>query len=83
MHVFYTPRYYAEIGAGHVFPIRKFELVRDKLLAEGTLQPDEIIEPEPASVEDVLLVHTEDFGGLQFTSVKLDLPGARKRVKSG
>jgi hypothetical protein len=30
-----------------------------------------------------LLVHTEDFGGLQFTSVKLDLPGARKRVKSG
>ena len=61
MHVFYTPRYYAEIGAGHVFPIRKFELVRDKLLAEGTLQPDEIIEPDPARVEDVLRVHTEDY----------------------
>lgn len=61
MHVFYTPRYYAEIGAGHVFPIRKFELVRDKLLAEGTLAPNELIEPEPASVEDVLLVHTEDY----------------------
>jgi hypothetical protein len=42
MHVFYTPRYYAEIGAGHIFPIRKFELVRDKLLAEGILRPDEI-----------------------------------------
>jgi len=61
MHVFYTPRYYAEIGAGHVFPIRKFELVRDKLLAEGTLRPDEIFEPDPAKVEDVLLVHTEDY----------------------
>ncbi len=61
MHVFYTPRYYAEIGAGHVFPIRKFELVRDKLLAERTLQPDEIIEPDPASIEDVLLIHTEDY----------------------
>ena len=61
MHVFYTPRYYAEIGAGHVFPIRKFELVRDKLVAEGTLQPHELIEPEPASVEDVLLVHTNDY----------------------
>ena len=60
MHVFYTPRYYAEIGAGHVFPIRKFELVRDKLLAQGTLQPHELIEPDPANVEDVLLVHTED-----------------------
>ena len=61
MHVFYTPRYYAEIGAGHVFPIRKFELVRDKLLEEGTLRPDEIFEPDPASVEDVLLVHTQDY----------------------
>ena len=38
MRVFYTPRYYADIGAGHVFPIRKFELVRDRLLREGTLR---------------------------------------------
>jgi acetoin utilization deacetylase AcuC-like enzyme len=61
MQVFYTPRYYAQIGEGHVFPIRKFELVRDRLLAEGTLQPSEIVEPSPASREDVLLVHTEDY----------------------
>jgi acetoin utilization deacetylase AcuC-like enzyme len=61
VHVFYTPRYYAEIGQGHIFPIRKFELVRDQLLAEGTLHPDEIVEPSPASLEDVLLVHTEDY----------------------
>lgn len=61
MLVFYTPRYYADIGEGHVFPIRKFELVRDRLLAEGTLAPAEIIEPQPAPVADVLLVHTEDY----------------------
>src|ERR1041384_8648191 len=61
MQVFYTPRYYAEIGEGHVFPIRKFELVRDQLLSEGTLDPSEIVEPSPASIEDVLLVHTEDY----------------------
>ena len=61
MQVFYTPRYYADIGEGHTFPIRKFQLVRDKLLAEGTLRPDEVFEPEPASLEDVLLVHTEDY----------------------
>src|ERR1041385_4999737 len=60
MQVFYTPRYYASIGEGHVFPIRKFELVRQQLLAEGTLDPSEIVEPSPAPVEDVLLVHTED-----------------------
>jgi acetoin utilization deacetylase AcuC-like enzyme len=59
--VFYTPRYYADIGEGHVFPIRKFELVRDRLLGEGTLAASEIIEPQPAPVADVLLVHTEDY----------------------
>ncbi|HEX8492584.1 MAG TPA: histone deacetylase [Pyrinomonadaceae bacterium] len=61
MRVFYTSRYYADIGEGHVFPIRKFELVRDRLLGEGTLRPADIIEPAPASLTDVLLVHTEDY----------------------
>lgn len=61
MRVFYTPRYYADIGDGHIFPIRKFELVRDRLLAEGTLRPEELIEPNPASFEDVRQVHTEDY----------------------
>jgi acetoin utilization deacetylase AcuC-like enzyme len=61
MRVFYTPRYYADIGEGHVFPIRKFELVRDRLLREGTLLPSDIVEPQPAPLADVLLVHTDDY----------------------
>jgi acetoin utilization deacetylase AcuC-like enzyme len=61
MKVFYSPNYYADIGDGHVFPIRKFELVRDRLLQEGTLQSEDLVEPEPASIADVLQVHTEDY----------------------
>ena len=61
MQVFYSPRYYADIGQGHIFPIRKFDLVRDRLLAEGTLRPEEIVEPAPATVHQALLVHTEDY----------------------
>jgi len=61
MLVFYTPRYYADIGETHMFPIRKFELVRNKLIAEKTLHPGELEEPAPADVADVLLVHTEDY----------------------
>ena len=61
MRVSYTPRYYADIGEGHVFPIRKFELVRDRLLREGTLAPAHIVEPQPAPIADVLLVHTDDY----------------------
>jgi len=61
MHVFYTPRYYADIGEHHIFPIRKFELVRDRLLSEGTISQGDLVEPQPANLEDVLLVHTEDY----------------------
>lgn len=59
--VFYSPYYYADIGENHVFPIKKFELVRDLLLKEGTLQPSDIIEPLPAAIKDIELVHTQDY----------------------
>ena len=61
MRVFYSPHYYANIGDTHIFPIRKFELVRDRLLREGTLSPEEIVEPDPATLDDVKLVHTDDY----------------------
>jgi acetoin utilization deacetylase AcuC-like enzyme len=61
MHVCYTPRYYADIGEGHVFPIRKFELVCHRLLDEATLRAEDLFEPQPAALADVLLVHTDDY----------------------
>jgi len=61
MRVFYSPHYYANIGDTHIFPIRKFELVRDRLLMEGTLSPEEIVEPDPATLDDVKLLHTDDY----------------------
>jgi acetoin utilization deacetylase AcuC-like enzyme len=86
--VFYSPYYYADIGENHVFPIRKFELVRDCLLKEGTLKPEEIVEPEPASVEDVLLIHTEDYisrlidGSLTAKEIRrLSLPWSKSLVR--
>ena len=84
----YSPYYYADIGEGHVFPIRKFELVRDKLLAEGTLSAEEVMEPEPAAIEDLLLVHTEDYitrliaGELTAKEIrKLGLPWSQSLVR--
>lgn len=86
--LFYSPYYYADIGEGHVFPIRKFELVRDLLLAERTLFREEIIEPEPASIEDLLLVHTEDYikrlvaGELTAKEIRrLGLPWSKSLVR--
>lgn len=88
MQVFYTPRYYTDIGDHHVFPIRKFQLVRDKLLAEGTLNPDELVEPSPAPIDDVLLVHTADYvsrlctGNLTAKEIRrLGLPWSESLVR--
>lgn len=86
--IFYSPDYYADIGENHVFPIKKFELVRDKLLAEGTVLSEEIAEPQPARIEDVLLVHTEDYisrlrsGTLTAKEIrKLGLPWSNALVR--
>jgi len=86
--IYYSPYYYADIGDGHVFPIKKFELVRDRLLAEGTLSAHELVEPEPAAVGDLLLVHTEDYitrlrdGELTAKEVrKLGLPWSESLVR--
>jgi acetoin utilization deacetylase AcuC-like enzyme len=86
--LFYSPYYYADIGENHVFPIRKFELVKDILLNEGTLEPHEIIAPEPVKTEDLLLVHTEDYisrlvsGNLTAKEIrKLGLPWSESLVR--
>lgn len=86
--IYYSPYYYADIGEGHVFPIRKFELVRDRLLAEGTLSEKEIAEPALAAVEDLLLVHTDDYvsrlrnGELTAKEIrKLGLPWSESLVR--
>lgn len=88
MRVSYTPLYYADIGEGHVFPIKKFEMVRDRLLREGTLSPQNLVEPQPASVEDVMLVHTEDYvrrlraGALTAREIRrLGLPWSKALVR--
>ena len=88
MIVFYTPHYYADIGEGHVFPIRKFELVCQRLLGEGTLGREQIVEPQPAAVGDVLLAHTEDYvmrlraGALTAREVRrLGLPWSKALVR--
>ena len=58
--VVWHPAYEVDIGA-HVFPTRKYRLVRDRLLAEGTVRAADLFEPAAASDDDVRLVHTVDY----------------------
>lgn len=86
--IFYSPYYYADIGEGHVFPIRKFEIAKDILLGEGTIKREQFIEPAEADREDLLLIHTADYidrlceGTLTPKEIrKLGLPWSRSLVR--
>jgi acetoin utilization deacetylase AcuC-like enzyme len=56
----YSDDYYLPIGA-HVFPAEKYRLVRDRLLELGIAQREDFVEPQPASDQDILLVHTPQY----------------------
>lgn len=57
MKVVWSPAYEVDIGP-HVFPTRKYRLVRERLLADGILDEDAFCRPAPVRDADVLLVHT-------------------------
>src|SRR3954465_11893565 len=60
MNVVYSPLYQIDIGA-HVFPTRKYQLVRARLLEAGVVAESDIIAPQPASWDDLALVHTNEY----------------------
>lgn len=68
--VVHSPRYHCDIGR-HVFPVAKYALIRERLLAEGDVSEDEILEPPEPLVEDLRLVHTaayiDDLQALRWT----------------
>jgi len=58
--IVWSPRYEVDIG-GHVFPTRKYRLVRERLLAQGVAPASAFEEPEPMGDEALLRVHTADY----------------------
>ena len=56
----YHDRYDLHLGT-HVFPSQKFRLIYEMLLSEGLAKKEDILRPEPASDEDILRVHTEEW----------------------
>src|SRR5438270_5089882 len=52
----YSNDYFLPIGA-HVFPAQKYRMIHDRLLAIGAADEDDFIAPQPASDDDIRLVH--------------------------
>ena len=60
MLAFTSARYTVPLG-NHSYPMEKYRLVPERLLADGVLTDDELVEPEPISLDDVLRVHTSAY----------------------
>ncbi len=56
----YSDAYYLPIG-DHVFPAEKYRRIRDRLIASGVAGTQDFLEPEPATDEDILLVHMPEY----------------------
>jgi acetoin utilization deacetylase AcuC-like enzyme len=82
----YHPGYDLNLGE-HVFPSRKYRLIRDQLLADGFAGASDFVEPQPASDQDILRVHEPGWvhrlktGTLSVDEIlKLEIPYSTEMV---
>lgn len=84
----YSPDYYLPIGQ-HVFPGEKYRRVHDHLLETGVAEPADFLLPQPASDQDILLVHRPEYvnklktGTLSHREeLQLEIPYSQELVKA-
>ena len=60
-HAWTSARYAIPLPTSHRFPMEKYGLLRDGVLAAGIVPPERLHEPARALADDLLRVHTEDY----------------------
>lgn len=60
MKIIYSDGYDLNIG-DHVFPTVKYRKAKDRLLNEHLCAPEDFVSPQPASDEEVALVHSREY----------------------
>jgi acetoin utilization deacetylase AcuC-like enzyme len=58
---FYSDHFVLPLPEGHKFPMAKYSGLRERILAEGILQPGDLHEAPAAAWEDLLLVHAPEY----------------------
>jgi acetoin utilization deacetylase AcuC-like enzyme len=88
LKLIYHDDYDLNLGA-HVFPSQKYRMIRERLLADGSADPDDFLAPEPAADEDVLRVHAPDYvrklktGTLsREEEARLEVPYSRELIRA-
>jgi acetoin utilization deacetylase AcuC-like enzyme len=61
MKGFYCDQFGFPIPTGHRFPSQKYALLRKAVVAEGLISPEDLNVPEPATDEQIVRAHDEDY----------------------
>ena len=61
LHSWTSARYTIALPSNHRFPIAKYALLRDAVIASGLVEPADLHEPERASIDSLRLVHTDRY----------------------
>ncbi|MGH9687100.1 MAG: histone deacetylase family protein [Candidatus Acidiferrales bacterium] len=87
-NLIYSDDYDLNLGP-HVFPSQKYRLIRNRLLAEAIAAPEDFLAPAPASDDDVLRVHDQDYvrklktGKLSREEImRLEVPYSKELVQA-
>jgi acetoin utilization deacetylase AcuC-like enzyme len=61
MKAFYTDHFVLPLPEGHRFPMRKYALLRERVISEGILAREDLIVPDAATDEQILRAHDADY----------------------
>jgi acetoin utilization deacetylase AcuC-like enzyme len=61
LHVWSSAKYTFPLPAGHRFPISKYALLRERVIADGIVSAEHVHDPARVSRDDLRLVHTDDY----------------------
>lgn len=88
MKLIYSDQYDLHLG-DHVFPSIKYRLIKERLLRDRVVQPEDIVKPQAASDDDVALVHDRDYirklqtGKLSYLEImRLEIPYSPELVRA-
>lgn len=88
MKVYYSDRYVIPLPEGHRFPMPKYNLLRQRVVESGLIPDENLIEAEPATDEQLLRVHTQEYlekvlhGGLNEKEIRrIGLPWSPQLVE--
>jgi acetoin utilization deacetylase AcuC-like enzyme len=84
----YDDRYDLHLGA-HVFPSQKYRMIHDRLLEEKLAGIEDFLAPQPATDDDVLRVHSQEYvyklktGTLSYTEIlRMEVPYSKALIEA-